>query len=221
MREFFREMTRFNRSARASLATAAVISAHTCLLVECRDYKYKVKHSQSTACCWILTQSRRPVSRTNGRRARGHGSRTGFPRERVRRPLRGDRPRESIPVGPPETPVVHPPNRPPSIHPSIHPSSPAQTPAKRPDPAPRLPPFPQSTKKILAPVRELLATILPSDGAHYWILLVTLLVCPALILYGHHLETRERKGKGGVAKPGSLRRTMKRAEAEMKAKKRD
>lgn len=113
-------MTRFNRSARASLATAAVISAHTCLLVECRDYKYKVKHSQSTACCWILTQSRRPVSRTNGRRARGHGSRTGFPRERVRRPLRGDRPRESIPVGPPETPVVHPPNRPPSIHPSIH-----------------------------------------------------------------------------------------------------
>ena len=51
--------------------------------------------------------------------------------------------------------------------------------------------------------------------------LVTLLVCPALILYGHHLETRERKGKGGVAKPGSLRRTMKQAEAEMKAKKRD
>lgn len=101
-------------------------------------------------------------------------------------------------------------------------SSPAQTPQfKRPDPAQRRHPTSQSTKKTLAPVRELLGTILPSDGAHYWILLVTLLVCPALILYGHHLETRERRGKGGVAKPGSLRRTMRQAEAEMKAKKRD
>ena len=155
-----------------------------------------------------------PVSRAN---ARGHGARAGFPRERVRRPLRGDRPRESIPGGPPETPFLHPRVVAPSVV-----VTPAQTPQfKRPDPARRRHPTSQSTKKTLAPVRQLLGTILPSDGAHYWILLVTLLVCPALILYGHHLETRERRGKGGVAKPGSLRRTMRQAEAEMKAKKRD
>jgi hypothetical protein len=124
---------------------------------------------------------------------------------------------DPTPVGPPETPCSFTPES--SCHPS---SSLAHTPNERPDdPAPRRLPLPQSTKKTLAPVRELLAAILPSDGAHYWILLVTLLVCPALILYGHHLETRERKGKGGVAKPWSLRRTMKQAEAEMKAKKRD
>ena len=55
-------------------------------------------------------------------------------------------------------------------------------------------PFPrhsiQSTKKFLAPLRSAVESIVPADSAHYWILLVTLLVCPALILYGHHVETR-------------------------------
>ena len=56
-----------------------------------------------------------------------------------------------------------------------------------------LPPFPsviQSTKNFLAPLRSAVESIVPADSAHYWILLVTLLVCPALILYGHHVETR-------------------------------
>ena len=56
-----------------------------------------------------------------------------------------------------------------------------------------LPPFPsviQSTKKFLAPLRSAVESIVPADSAHYWILLVTMLVCPALILYGHHVETR-------------------------------
>ena len=55
-------------------------------------------------------------------------------------------------------------------------------------------PFPrhsiQSTKKFLAPLRSAVESIVPADSAHYWILLVTMLVCPALILYGHHVETR-------------------------------
>jgi len=56
-----------------------------------------------------------------------------------------------------------------------------------------LPPFPsviQSTKNFLAPLRSAVESIVPADSAHYWILLVTMLVCPALILYGHHVETR-------------------------------
>ena len=48
----------------------------------------------------------------------------------------------------------------------------------------------QSTKNFLAPLRSAVESIVPADSAHYWILLVTLLVCPALILYGHHVETR-------------------------------
>ena len=56
-----------------------------------------------------------------------------------------------------------------------------------------LPPFPsviQSTKNFLAPLRSAVESIVPADSAHYWIPLVTMLVCPALILYGHHVETR-------------------------------
>ena len=48
----------------------------------------------------------------------------------------------------------------------------------------------QSTKNFLAPLRSAVESIVPADSAHYWILLVTMLVCPALILYGHHVETR-------------------------------
>ena len=52
------------------------------------------------------------------------------------------------------------------------------------------PSFIQSTKNFLAPLRSAVESIVPADSAHYWILLVTMLVCPALILYGHHVETR-------------------------------
>jgi len=74
----------------------------------------------------------------------------------------------------------------------------------------------ESTKNFLAPLRSAVESIVPADSAHYWILLVTLLVCPALILYGHHVETRANKIPN---KPTSLRKSMKAAETEMKAKK--
>ena len=57
-------------------------------------------------------------------------------------------------------------------------------------PLPLFPSFIQSTKNFLAPLRSAVESIVPADSAHYWILLVTMLVCPALILYGHHVETR-------------------------------
>ena len=89
---------RFNR---ASLATATGLLDD----VFCRKV--------APACVlvpfsWFLTPSRRPVSRANGRDARGHGAGTGFPRERVRRPLRGDRPH---PRRTARNPVPTPPSR--------------------------------------------------------------------------------------------------------------
>ena len=45
----------------------------------------------------------------------------------------------------------------------------------------------QSTKNFLAPLRSAVESIVPADSAHYWILLVTLLVCPVslfLFTYG-------------------------------------
>ena len=129
------------------------------------------------------------VSRARGTHCTGgaHGAGARFPRERVRHSVRGALPfANSLIIGP-IVPISICPGR--SLLPSMRhwDTDPACPPSS---PSSFSPSFIQSTKNFLAPLRSAVESIVPADSAHYWILLVTLLVCPALILYGHHVETR-------------------------------
>ena len=152
----------------------------------------RLSHFKSTFCITCNTSSGFvvvSVSRARGTHCTGgaHGAGARVPRERVRHSLRG-----ALPFANPRV-----------IGPISDPSLFARgdLSSHRCDTGTLtrlvlhlpLPPFPsviQSTKNFLAPLRSAVESIVPADSAHYWILLVTLLVCPALILYGHHVETR-------------------------------
>ena len=142
------------------------------------------------------------MSRARGTHCTGgaHGAGGRVPRERVRHSLRGAlpfaNPRVIGPISDPSLirrgdlssklspPIIvgnHSLTRPTlDTDPACPPSSPSSF----------SPSVIQSTKKFRAPLRIAVESIVPADSAHYWILLVTMLVCPALILYGHHVETR-------------------------------
>ena len=129
------------------------------------------------------------VSRARGTHCTGgaHGAGARFPRERVRHSVRGALPFANPLIIGPIVPISICPGR--SLLPSMRhwDTDPACPPSS---PSSFSPSFIQSTKNFLAPLRSAVESIVPADSAHYWILLVTMLVCPALILYGHHVETR-------------------------------
>ena len=151
----------------------------------------RLSHFKSTFCITCNTSSGFvvvSVSRARGTHCTGgaHGAGARVPRERVRHSLRGALPFANPLIIGPIVPISICPGR--SLLPSMRHWDTDRLVLHLP-----LPPFPsviQSTKNFLAPLRSAVESIVPADSAHYWILLVTLLVCPALILYGHHVETR-------------------------------